>query len=115
MDDYEEEARLPTQLWLDGHLATLSAQGVYYYITNKGAEHSGLVLLKLNALDGRIRLIIQQRNFMTGKMEWAAALAEEMVEEPEADAYIQRAISRDPDLWVIEIEDPNLNNPFEGS
>lgn len=115
MDEYEEEARLPTQLWLDGLLATLTAQGVYYYITNKGAEHSGLVLLKLNALDGRIRLLIQQRDFMTGKMQWVAALVEEMVEESAADAYIQRSISRDPDLWVVEIEDSNLNNPFEGT
>ncbi len=70
-------------------------------------------MLKLNSLQGKVKLIIQERDFMTDEMTWAPALEQETVEEPEADAYIQRAISRDPDLWVIEIEDRDMQNPFE--
>ncbi len=112
-DEYEEEARLPTQLWLDAQLPQLNAKGIFYYITHKGNASSGFVLLKLSNTKGICRLVIQQRNFYSGKLEWIAALAQEEVEEAEADAYIRKSIVRDPDLWVIEIEDTDMKNPFE--
>ena len=105
--------RLPTELWVDACLRPLNGQGLFYYITQKGERNSGLILLKLADTGGRCTLLTQQRDFMTDKIGWVSALANEIVEETEADAYIRRAIERDPDLWVIEIEDPDMNNPFE--
>lgn len=108
MDDHT----LPTELWLDARLRALNAAGISYYIIRRGAYASGIVLLKINGLNGACRLLIQQRNFTTDKLEWAAALKEEIVAEGEADAYVARAVARDPDLWVIEIEDRGMSNPF---
>ncbi len=105
--------RLPTALYVDAHLKTLTDKGRYYYFIQKGNHASGIVMLKLNGLKGSVKLLIQQRNFMSDQMEWAHALDKETLEEQDADAYIQRAISRDPDLWVIEIEDADMQNPFE--
>lgn len=105
--------RLPTALYVDGHLKNLTAQAKFYHFIQKGNHSSGIVMLKINALNGKVKLIIQERDFMTDQMTWAAAMEQETVEEKEADAYIQRAISRDPDLWVIEIEDKDMQNPFE--
>ena len=45
---------------------------------------------------------------------WMAAFSGELVAETEADAYISRAMARDPDLWVVEIESPDGWHPFEG-
>ncbi len=105
--------RLPTALFVDACLQPLAGRGIFHYIINKGEQNSGIVLLKLNGLTGKCRLLIQQRNFETNEMGWTAALAEEMVEEAKADEYIQRSIGRDPDLWVIEVEDREMVNPFE--
>ncbi|MEZ5813348.1 MAG: DUF1491 family protein [Alphaproteobacteria bacterium] len=105
-------AQLPTALFVEGHLATLTTKGTFYYFIQKGNPSSGLILLKLNGLKGQVRLLTQQRDFMEDTLIWTNALDEETVEESKADAYIQRAISRDPDLWVLEIEDTEMNNPF---
>ncbi len=107
------EARLPVHLWIDAHLKPLNDRGVFYYVQQRGEKNSGVILLKLNGLSGACRLLVQQRD-LDGDLGWMDALRKEQVEEAEADAYIRRAISRDPDLWVIEVEDMQMQNPFEG-
>ncbi|MCB9988983.1 MAG: DUF1491 family protein [Rhodospirillales bacterium] len=106
--------RLPTELWLDAQLRMLNGRGIFYYIQRRGERNSGLVLLKLNGLAGQCRLLAQERDWDTEEMGWTNALPQDLVEERAADAYIARAVDRDPDLWVIEIEDREMNNPLEG-
>ena len=49
---------------------------------------------------------------MDGNLGWVDALGKEIIAETDADEYIQRAITRDPDLWVVEIENTTTKNPF---
>ena len=105
--------RLPTALYVDAQLKNLEQEAKYYHFIQKGNHSSGLIVLKINNLSGKVKLILQERDFMTNKMQWVSGLEEDIVEEQEADAYIQRAVSRDPDLWIIEIEDREMQNPFE--
>lgn len=90
----------------------LDGQGMPHYIVHRGAYASGVVMLKINGLGRGFRLMIQQRD-IDGRLGWEDALGRENVEEAEADAYIARSTSRDPDLWVVEIEDRGMVNPFE--
>lgn len=105
------EERLPTSLMVDGCLSQLNAKGIFYYIAQRGDPNSGIILLKLNGLENGCRLLIQQRD-LDGVLGWDNALGDEMPPESDIDAYIVRSKSRDPDLWVIEIEDRAMNNPF---
>lgn len=105
--------RLPTALYVDAHLRRLDAAGVYYYILQRGAYASGTILLKINGFENGCVLLQQQRN-LDGQMGWMKMLKGDTGSESDADAYIQRAIARDPDLWAIEVENRALENPFEG-
>lgn len=105
------DGRLPTSLYVDAVLRPLNDRGVFYYITQKGNHDSGVILLKLNSLDGQCALLTQQRD-LDGVLGWVDVMPESIIEESVADMYIQKARAQDPDLWVIEIEDPARVNPF---
>ncbi len=104
---------LPVGLWVRAHLRRLSAQGTPVYITRRGPEDSGTVLLKLNRLQAGCSVYSQARD-PEGRPGWLAAFDGQAVPEAEADAYVARAVGRDPDLWVIEIEDRTGGFPFDG-
>lgn len=110
---FMSDDRLPTALFLEAHFRRLTAEGSFYYIVNKGAYASGTIIVKINGLENGCVLLQQQRDF-DGNLGWMNLFKGRAVEEFEVDAYIQRAIHRDPDVWVVEIEDRKLKNPFEG-
>lgn len=107
------EERLPTHIWIGAQIRRLSAEAVPVAVLHKGEANSGLVIVKMNLLGDGFRVFSQARD-MDGAMGWMAALKGGTVEETEADAYIERSLKRDPDLWVVEVEDRSGVNPFEG-
>jgi hypothetical protein len=108
-----EEGRLPTELWMQAHLRRCMAEAVPVYVLRKGDPHGGMLLLKLNKGESGCRVLSQTRD-VDGARAWIAALSGESVAEEEADAYIARAVDRDPDLWVVEIVHAEGWHPFEG-
>jgi len=98
------EGRLPTELWVKAHVKRCSVEGVPVIVARRGDPHSGIVILKLNQLEAGCRVMSQMRD-LEGKLGWLEALDGALIPEAEADAYIARQAERDPDLWVIEIED----------
>ncbi len=107
------QERLPSHLWVMAVVRRENAEGRPVMVLRKGERMGGGLLVKLNFLDGRFRVLVQQRD-LDGRLGWMAALREADVTEPEAEGYIARAVQRDPDLWVVEIEDRQGRNPFAG-
>ena len=105
--------RLPTDVWVMAHVRRCNADGIPAVIVRKGEAKGGTLMLKLNLLDGGCRVLSQMRD-LDGNLGWLAAFDGGAVAEREADDYIARAVARDPDLWVIEIEHRDGWHPFEG-
>ena len=108
---FESSPRMPTHLWVESKVRELSMQGIGVYIMQRGEKNDGTVLLKISDMAGKCKLLIQQRN-LDGELEWVDALSEDILDEIKADEFSKRSIERDPDLWLIEVESPDLKNPF---
>jgi hypothetical protein len=105
--------RLPTHLWVMAHIRRCIADGISAVVARKGDATGGTVILKLNQLDQGCRVLSQMRD-LDGRLAWLPQLKGALVPEADADAYIARAVARDPDVWVVEIEDRDGRHPFEG-
>lgn len=99
---------LPTHLWVEAKLKGLSYKNIPAYVLHRGNAAGGLVLVKLVDLKGSARLYFQERR-PDGNLGWRA----EDKTEKEADSVITAERNFDSDLWVIEVEDQSLSNPFE--
>jgi len=107
------DGRLSTELWVQAHLRRCNAEGLFAAVLRKGDLWGGAVIVKLNLLDGTCKVLTQTRD-MDGRVAWMAAQQGALLAEADATAYIERQVKRDPDLWVIEVEDKQGRNPFEG-
>jgi hypothetical protein len=103
--------RLPTEFWVQSHLRRFNAAGTGAYLLRRGDTERGTVLVRLVGREGT-RILIQVRD-LNGKLAWMGVKEGVVLSNPDADAYVERAVSRDSDLWVIEVETRDGENPFD--
>jgi hypothetical protein len=105
--------RLPTHLWVMAHVRRCIADGIPVAVIRKGEAQGGTLLLVVNHLEKGCRVLSQARD-LDGNPGWLAAFDGALVPAAEADSYVARAVDRDPDLWVVEVEDRDGRHPFDG-
>ena len=94
-------SRLTSGFWVQAYLRRLQLENIPAYVTAKGDETAGAVIVKLATLDGQA--VARQRGYdlTTGQRVWMI-LAEGA--ERDVDAVLGRQRDRDRDLWIIEVE-----------
>jgi hypothetical protein len=107
------EARLKTRLVVQAAVRLGAIRAIPVTVTRRGDDDAGTILIKLNRLDLGFVVLAQTRG-KQGELAWIRATGENLVDEQTADAYIARQIQRDPDLWVVEIEDREGRAIFSG-
>jgi hypothetical protein len=104
--------QISTELWLTAGLNRCSKQGTPATVIRRGESQSGTVVLKINQFEDGCRILTQGRD-NNGKLIWLPALNDTLVEESVADSYLERTANRDPDIWIIEIENRSGWHPFQ--
>ncbi|WP_340119837.1 DUF1491 family protein [Pelagibius sp. 7325] len=109
----EPDGRLPAELWIKAHIRRCIADNIPAAVVHRGEKNSGTLILKVNQIGQGVKVLNQTRD-IDGAIAWMPALGGELVSEADADAYVERAVKRDPDVWVVEIESRDGWHPFEG-
>ena len=94
---------LPTDLWVQALIRRAHMGGAYATVVRRGDAKAGAVLVK--AFDSRDRSVRLYAEAVRGDGErvWMEPLGAQ--DETALDAYAERSAQRDPDLWVVEVED----------
>ena len=90
-------------MWVSAYLARLRVEAIPAFLICKGDATAGAVMVKLATMNGQAELWARRFDFASDSSKWDRV---ETGAEADIDACISRERGRDPDLWVIEVEDP---------
>jgi hypothetical protein len=94
---------LSSDLWVSALIRRAELGGAFATVSRKGDARAGTVIVKAFDTSSRRARIYTEAFGPDGERLWLQPVENDM--ESELDAYIERQIRYDPDLWVVEIED----------
>lgn len=107
-----EEARVKAGFWVSAALRLGFQQGRSGAVLRRGDADAGGILVVLRGRDGNC--VLSQVSAADGDRAWMRATGAAPVGQDVVDAYVERQVARDPDVWVVEFDAPDLLPPFEG-
>lgn len=96
--------RLSTDVLAGALIRRAELGGAFATVARRGDPGAGQLLVKaVNRRDNTARLYAEAVRGPEGERVWIRPIPSE--DERELDAYVERQIRFDPDLWLVEIED----------
>ncbi len=105
------DPRLKARLWVQMALRMGDIDGRPGAVLRRGDADAGGILVVLRGRDALS--VLSQVRAGDGESAWMRATGPVGVDQDTVDAYIERQVQRDPDLWVLEFTAPDLLPPFE--
>jgi hypothetical protein len=107
------EARLKSAIWIKALIRRCDLAAIPVAVLARGDDDAGAIVLKFNGRHAGCQVLAQARG-QDGELLWMRATGPAPVAEADADAYIDRQRRRDPDLWVVEIENGSAETVIDG-
>ncbi len=102
--------RLRSDIFVSALIRLVEVKGAYALLRRRGAAEAGALFIKIDRLDGRTAILApapQTSEAPEGvDRQFSRAHTQEWIESTEAEERLNREIAFDPDLWIVEIEDP---------
>lgn len=105
------EPKVKAGIWVSMALRLSDIAGRSGAVLRKGDPDAGGILCVLRARNAM--MVLSQVRDAEGRPAWMRGTGTAPVDQPTADAYVERQVRRDPDLWVVEFDAPDLKPPFE--
>ena len=105
------EPRIKAKLWVQMALRMGDIDGRPGAVLRSGDSDAGGVLVVLRGRDGLC--VLSQVRTGEGEVAWIRGTGPVPATQDDADSYVARQVGRDPDLWVVEFDAPDLLPPFE--
>ena len=97
------ELLLSSDLWVSALIRRAEIGGASATVVRRGDARAGTVIVKAYNTRSRQARLYTEAFGPDGDRLWIQPVVSEF--ESELDAYVQRQIGYDPDVWVVEIED----------
>jgi hypothetical protein len=100
--------RLKSEFWVMAYLRRCAHEGSDAVLVRRGDADAGVIFIKVSRLDGTAMLFGPApagRDDQGEDRRWQPCFARDIVAEAEADAYLARQITFDPDLWIVGVDD----------
>jgi hypothetical protein len=105
------EPRVKAGIWVSMAMRMSDIAGRPAAVLRRGDADAGGILCVLRGREGLV--VLSQVRDAEGRPAWLRATGEKPVDDAAADAYVERQAKRDPDIWVVEFDAPDLKPPFE--
>lgn len=107
--------RLKSALWVAAYLRRCQVEGAYAVVRRRGAEEAGAVFVRICRLDGTSDLYgpAPQSALDTSRgadRSFTPSFTEQPVPDATVEAKLARELKFDPDVWVVEVEEPKGRN-----
>ncbi len=93
-----------TNLIIDLLRKYIERDGIPFYLEKKGNEEAGAIFIKHDLMNGRIEIYHRVFNNQ-GERKFQTL---DILERTKCEEFINKQISCDPDVWIIEVEARNL-------
>ena len=94
---------LSTDVWVSGLIRRAQLGGAFPAVLRKGDPRAGAVIVRVFDTACKAARLYVEAVRADGERVWMHPAASRR--EEDIDAYVERAVRIDPDLWVVEIED----------
>ena len=95
---------IPTDIWVSALVRRAGLEGAFAAVTRRGDARARAVLVRVWNSRARQMALYAEALDAEGRSIWIHPIA--ATAEADIEAYVQRAARIDPDIWVVDIEDP---------
>jgi len=106
--------RVKSDLWVAAQVRLCDRLTIPAVVVRKGDPDSGAILVRVEDANRKI-VVWTQVTTAEGERGWMRGTGPDPVSAEEAESYVKRAIDRDYDIWILDIEDRQGRYSLDGA